>query len=98
MFLESSTLHGKNQRMWLNKFKIALSQKDTDTIENLLDNVPKFSNKAEMDQAMYLMKEGLEMLYSLQDKVGTSMKQIKKNIKFLQSSLSDSRGGFSIKS
>ena len=84
--------------MWLNKFKIALIQKDTDSIGRLLDEVPKFANKEDMQEAMYLMKEGLELLYALQGKVTASMKQIKKNISFLGVSPAYSSRSFSIKS
>ena len=98
MFLESSTKHGKKQRMWPSKFKIAIIQKDVDSIESLLDNVPTFKNKEDIQHAMYLMKEGLEVLYTLQDETTSSMRKVKKNIDFLGISLVDSSSSFSIKS
>ncbi|WP_415249782.1 hypothetical protein [Sulfurimonas sp.] len=84
--------------MWLNKFKIAIIQKDADSLNILLDKVPSFKNKEDIEQAMYLMKEGLEVLYILQDETVSSMRKIKKNINFLGTSLVDSSSSFSIKS
>ncbi|MFT5660493.1 MAG: ABC-type uncharacterized transport system substrate-binding protein [Sulfurimonas sp.] len=98
MFLESLMRHGKKQQMWLNKFKIAIIQKDADSLNILLDKVPSFKNKEDIEQAMYLMKEGLEVLYILQDETVSSMRKIKKNINFLGTSLVDSSSSFSIKS
>ena len=91
-------LLGKKQQMWINKFKIAIVQKDTDTMEKLLENVPSFENIDEAKEASYLMQGALELLFGLQDEIIASKKQIKNNIRFLQSSLSDSTGSFSIKS
>ncbi len=75
--------------MWLNKFKIALAQKDTDSLEKLLEEVPKFENIEDAKKASYLLREALELLYTLQDEVSTSMRQIKKNINFLNVSIHD---------
>ena len=91
-------LLGKKAQMWVNKFKIAIAQKDTQTIETLLKSVPSFEDIDEAKEASYLMRAALELLLTLQDETSASMKKIKKNINFLQSSLSDSRGSFSIKS
>ena len=91
-------LLGKKQQMWLNKFKIALVQKDTDSIDRLLNDIPVFSNKEEMEQAMYLMREATQLLYRLQDEITVSKKQIKQGMNFLASSLSDKTSGFNIKS
>ena len=89
-------LLGKKQRMWITKFKIALAQKDTDAINELLNSIPEFSLD-DAKQASYLMREAVTLLYSLQDEITASKKQIKQNINFLKSSLSDSTGGFSRK-
>ncbi len=91
-------LHGKKQRMWINKFKAALIQKDADSINALLDEVPSFSSKEDIEQAMYLMREAATLLYTLQDEITLSKKQIKQNINFLGSTLADSVSRFNIKS
>lgn len=97
MYLESLMLLGKKQQMWLTKFKIALIQKDAALVDALLNEVPHFSNKEDMEEAMYLMREGVEMMYSLQDDVSNAMHQIKKNVRFLKSSIPDSQASFNIK-
>ncbi len=45
--------------MWLNKLQIAIIEKDTDNLDALLDNMPKFTDKKEMISAQYLLKEAL---------------------------------------
>jgi len=98
MSLESSMQLGKKPRMWLNKLKVAIIQKDADAISTLLDETPPFENIDEMQEALYLMRESLELLYTLQDETKNSMKQIRKNLDFLQSSLADSKPRLNIKS
>ncbi|MCF6331192.1 MAG: hypothetical protein L3I99_06560 [Sulfurimonas sp.] len=71
--------------MWLNRLKIAIVEKNTNEIDKLLDEVPEFSNKKAMQEAMYLMREASELLYSLKDETGEILSQIKKNIDFLNS-------------
>ena len=83
--------------MWLNKFKIAIVQKDTNTLEKLLDEVPKFDNIEDAKKATYLLKEALALLYSLQDETSTAMRQIKKNIDFLNTTVHDSVGSLDIR-
>jgi len=98
MFLESLMLHGKKLQMWINKFKVALIQKDTDSINALLDEVPNFSKKEDVKQAMFLMQEAATLLYTLQDDITLAKKQIKQNINFLGSTLASSVSSFNIKS
>ena len=98
MFLESLMLHGKKLQMWINKFKVALIQKDTDSINALLDEVPNFSKKEDVKQAMFLMQEAATLLYNLQDDITLAKKQIKQNINFLGSTLASSVSSFNIKS
>ena len=98
MFLESLTLLGKKQRMWINKFKAALIQKDADSINALLGEVPSFSNKEDIKQAMFLMQEAATLLYTLQNEITLAKKQIKQNINFLGSTLASSVSSFNIKS
>ncbi len=71
--------------MWLNKFKIAIVEKNADEIDKLLDEVPKFSNKRDTQEAMFLMSEGTKVLYQLKDEAGEIISQLKKNIDFLNS-------------
>ena len=39
----------------------------------------------EVEQAMYLLREVAELLYTLKDETADSMKQIRKNLQFLRS-------------
>ena len=71
--------------MWLNKLQIAIIEKDTQKLDNLLDNIPKFDSIDEMQKASYLLKEAMELLFVLKDETLVSIKQIKKNLEFLNS-------------
>ena len=72
--------------MWLTKLKIAIVEKDTDTLDKLLENMPTFSDIKEIEQAAYLLKEASELMHTLRDETSNSIKHIKKNIDFLRSS------------
>ncbi len=91
MFLEIFLKRGEKLQMWLNKFKVALVEKNVDTINKLLDDIPEFSLD-QAQQASYLMREAATLLYSLQDEITASKKQIKQNINFLKSSTSATNG------
>ncbi len=71
--------------MWLNNFKIAIVQKDTDRLSELLESLPQLKNTKEMQEALYLIREASELVYGLQDETTSSMRQIKKNLNFLKS-------------
>jgi hypothetical protein len=71
--------------MWLIKLKIAIIEKNTDALDALLDDIPELSETADIEQAIYLLKEASELLYTLQDEAKISMGKIKKNISFLRS-------------
>jgi len=83
--------------MWIIKFKIALLEKDIDSIDTLLDSVPEFSNREDAEQAMYLIQQGMELVYNLQDDLGKSMRQMKQSINFLGNSMQASGGRINIK-
>ena len=71
--------------MWLTKFKIAIVEKDVDSLSKLMDELPKLDSVEEMDEVVYLIREATELVYTLQDETSLSMKQIKKNLTFLKS-------------
>lgn len=71
--------------MWLNKLKIAIIEKDTKLLDELLNNLPELSDPKEIEQALYLLREATELLYTLKDETQHSMEQIQKNLKFLKS-------------
>jgi len=71
--------------MWLTKLKIAIIEKNTDSLDNLLDNLPKLDNEKEIEEVIYLLREANELVHSLQDNTSATMNQIKKNLQFLRS-------------
>ena len=71
--------------MWLTKIKVAIVEKNSEKINLLLEEVPEFESKREAEEAMYLLKEAAELVYTLKDDTERSMIQLKKNINFLKS-------------
>jgi len=71
--------------MWLSNLKIAIVEKNTDKLNELMDEIPQLENKEDINQAIYLIKEATELVQSLQNETSASMKQMKKNIDFLKS-------------
>ena len=78
-------MHGEIPHMWLNKLKIAIIEKNTDSLALLLDNIPKLEDEKSRQEAIYLLREASELLHTLQEETSASMKQIKKNLQFLRS-------------
>ncbi len=71
--------------MWLNSLKIAIIEKNTDSLQKLLNDIPKYEDKESQEQALYLLREALELLHTLKDQTAADMMKIKKNIAFLNS-------------
>ena len=71
--------------MWLTKLKIAIVEKDTDSLKKLLDDIPELETKDEAESALYLLKEASELVHILKDETAETMVQIKKNLQFLRS-------------
>lgn len=84
--------------MWLKSLQIAIIEKNTDELDKLLDETPKFKDVEEMERAMYLLREAAQLLYELKDETALTMKQLKKNIDFLESSKSPQIRKLDIKS
>ncbi len=84
--------------MWLDKLKIAIIEKNTDNLDKLLDETPKFNDKKEMQEAAYLLREALELLYTLKDETALTMSKLKKNIDFLRSTQTSTATRLDIKS
>ncbi len=84
--------------MWLNSLKIAIIEKNTDSLQKLLDDIPKYEDKESQEQALYLLREALELLHTLKDQTAADMMKIKKNIAFLHSTESASSNKFDITS
>lgn len=71
--------------MWLNSLKIAIIEKNTDKINELLSDLPQLEEKEEIEQAIYLLREASELVHTLKDETAATMKQLKKNMDFLKS-------------
>lgn len=71
--------------MWINSLKIAIIEKNTESLNKLLDEIPEFTEKKDIEEALYLLRESSELLHSLKDEASKSMKLIKKNLQFLKS-------------
>jgi len=69
---------------WLTKLKIAIAEQQIENIENLIENLPKFENAQELEEAQYLFKEVSVLLHTLKDETQASMQQIQKNLTFLR--------------
>lgn len=70
--------------MWLNKLKIAIVEKDMDSLDSLMGELPHLEKKEDISQAIYLLKEATSLVESLKSDTQTSMIQMKKNINFLK--------------
>ena len=82
--------------MWLNQLKIAIIENNINNLDKLLDDIPTLSDAAEIEEAIYLLREASELVYTLQDKTKSSMTQIKKNIDFLNSATANQTSKFDI--
>ncbi len=59
--------------------------------------MPSFEKKEDIESAAYLLREAAELLYTLKDEAALTMKQLKKNIKFVQSTAPQQINKFDIK-
>lgn len=82
--------------MWLTELQIAIVEKNTQSLEKLLEELPKFESVAEMESAMYLLKEASILLHTLKDETSLSMEKMKKSMQFLRSTHSPLSKGLDI--
>jgi hypothetical protein len=84
--------------MWLNQLKIAVVQQDVELLNKLIEDIPTFDDGDKIEEALYLLKEATEIVEGLKDETAESMKQMKKNIDFLNSATADKTAKFDITS
>lgn len=84
--------------MWINKFKIALIEKDFQSLGKLLEDVPDFSDVKSMKEVSFLMQDAIGLLQNEKSTTAHEMHQIKKTLDFLNASASDTKNNFDIKS
>ncbi len=71
--------------MWLNSLKIAIVEKDSDKLSELMDALPQLQSQEEIASALVLLGEAKRVLEELKDETRLSMSKIKKSINFLKS-------------
>ncbi len=98
MSLELYWKHGERILMWLKKLQIAIIEKNTDELDKLLDETPKLASAEDMQKGLCLLKEASVLLSQLKDDTAVTMKQLKKNIEFLESTQAPKTTKFDIKS
>lgn len=86
MYLRDCWKLGERPQMWLNKLKIAIVEKNPDSLSKLLSDVPQLESQKKIEEAVYLLKEATALMNSLKDETKISMNLIKKNLDFLRSS------------
>jgi actin-related protein len=74
-----------NKVMWIQEFKIALIEEDTQKLTELADADLAFETVEEMQEAMYLIQQAEIFFDRLKNETALSMQQLKKNIDFLRS-------------
>ena len=76
---------------WLESFKLAIITQDTKRIADLIEQMPQFETIGEMEEALYLIKEGYTLIDTLRSKTRSQIETIKKNIEFLESTAKGDR-------
>ncbi len=84
--------------MWLKELKIALIQKDTDSLKKLFEDIPHLSDPKEIEEALYLTKAATELVESLKLDTKNSMKKIRQTIDYLNSATANTTAKFDITS
>ena len=83
--------------MWLNDFKIAIVEKDPETIEKLLESMPIFDDNKDMESVAYLLREASILMITLKDETSESLIKLRKTIKFIDSTHSKDSSLFNSK-
>jgi hypothetical protein len=83
-------------QQWLSDLKIAIINKEYNTLDSLCTAMPHFSGIEETIEAQALIKEALILVKEEKEKTGESLKKIKKQSLFL--SLAEDSTKFSLSS
>jgi len=87
--------------MWATKLKLAIIEKNTEDLDELLSSIPLFDAKEdakEIEEAMFLLREALILVHTLQDDTAASMRLIKQNIDFLKANQENATSSLNITS
>jgi hypothetical protein len=84
--------------MWLNALKVAVVEKDTNKFENLLKDIPTYTDKKKIEEALFLIEAAKEILVTLKSETKASMIKVKKHMDFLNSTRMEKKSRFDITS
>jgi len=73
---------------WVKELKIAIAEENESKIENLTQELPKFSSLEQMKEAAFLMQEAHTFLKCEKERTATILLKIKKQKAFLDSTSS----------
>jgi len=79
---------------WLNRFKIALIEKDLTRLDRLHREMPALETLAELEEAKMLIRQAMELFQAESLKAKATMEQMKKALNFNKASRSGSRSKF----
>lgn len=82
--------------MWLNEFKAAIVTKDTKKIDDLMTSMPQFEDLSEMEEAFYLFQQADKLLNDLKNETSHTMKKLKDNISFIESTHTEETSRFNV--
>ncbi len=85
MWLKVFLKRGERQLMWLQQFKIALAEQNSDSISKLLDEMPAFEEVSQMREAQFLIAQAFEFIGQLKEETASTISQIKKSRDYLRS-------------
>ena len=74
-----------SSQSWLNAFKIALIDSDEEKMQELNDNLPKFENVEQMQEACAYLQQAILHLANNQDEIKKDMASLVKTKKYLKS-------------
>ncbi len=83
--------------MWLKEFKKAIILKDFDTLEGLINRMPKFESLAQMEEAAYLFHNAKVLIESEKTETLRSMQQLKNTLDFLKATENNASPTINIK-
>ncbi len=98
MFSKGCSRLGGKPMDWLDSLKVAIATQDVRRIETLMEQLPQFDSLKEMEEALYLMQEGVALVESLKTQTRTQMELLKKNIDFLESTAKADENSFDVSS
>ena len=94
MYLKDSVKLGERLLVWLDRFKIALAERDSTKIEALLEETPTFSTREEMQEALYLLQSAKVMVSEFKDITALQMQKLQKSRDYMNALGASKRGNF----